>query len=91
MAFKKSESIKRCGGILSKNRAMICDKCSTMCCICKDFLSTSYKAYICENCASFSPSCVICGYSIADNTAYYCFQCKTLEKDRDGCPMKHNF
>lgn len=44
-------------------------------------------ARICDECnyGSFAGKCVVCGGNgVAD--AYYCRECTSLEKDRDGCP-----
>ncbi|ORX73542.1 PHD finger-like domain-containing protein 5A-like protein [Linderina pennispora] len=43
--------------------------------------------HICDECnyGTYKGRCIVCdGRGISD--AYYCKECVTLEKDRDGCP-----
>jgi len=57
------------------------------CVVCDSFVRPATLVRICDECnyGSHQGRCCICGGTgIAD--AYYCKECTTMEKDRDGCP-----
>lgn len=65
----------------------LCHKCDGKCVICDSFVNPDTLVRICDECnyGTFAGKCVVCGGNgIAD--AFYCRECVSLEKDRDGCP-----
>ncbi|KAG7532273.1 hypothetical protein FFLO_03668 [Filobasidium floriforme] len=65
----------------------MCDKCDGKCPICDSYVRPMTLVRICDDCSfgSYAGRCIVCG-SHGISNAYYCTECVTLERDRDGCP-----
>jgi PHD finger-like domain-containing protein 5A len=65
----------------------LCHKCDGKCVICDSFVNPDVVVRICDECnyGTFAGKCVVCG-GAGVSDAYYCRECTSLEKDRDGCP-----
>ncbi|KAH3902925.1 probable Pre-mRNA-splicing factor RDS3 [Saccharomycodes ludwigii] len=76
-----------------KHIGKVCDKCDGRCPICDSMVNPTIKVRICDQCSNNTTkeTCIICGAkNLAKNTAYYCYQCYILEKNKDGCPKVIN-
>jgi PHD finger-like domain-containing protein 5A len=65
----------------------VCERCDGRCVLCDSFVKQATLVRVCDECnyGSFAGKCVVCGGNgVAD--AYYCKECTSLEKDREGCP-----
>ena len=69
----------------------LCEKCDGKCVICDSYVRPATLVRCCDECnyGSFAGRCLICG-GVGVSDAYYCKECTTLERDRDGCPRVIN-
>lgn len=78
------------------NRAHLCSKCDGKCPACDSYVNQAKEARVCDDCSfgTLSERCILCGMKprVGDSLvpAFYCKQCVSLERDRDGCPRVLN-
>ncbi|KAI5453252.1 Pre-mRNA-splicing factor ini1 [Naganishia albida] len=65
----------------------MCEKCDGKCPICDSYVRPKTLVHVCDDCSfgTYAGRCIVCGAPGISN-AYYCTECTSLEKDRDGCP-----
>jgi PHD finger-like domain-containing protein 5A len=82
-----SES-RTCSNIQGRNKGQLCRRCEGGCPSCGSFVGGTVEARICDNCfyELKEERCIKCLSRNITRTAYYCRECVSLEKDRDGCP-----
>ncbi|ODQ63628.1 pre-mRNA-splicing factor ini1 [Nadsonia fulvescens var. elongata DSM 6958] len=65
----------------------LCEKCDGKCPVCDSYVRPTTIVRVCDDCSfgNNAGKCILCGgQGISD--AYYCAECTSMEKDRDGCP-----
>ena len=97
MSARHEADLVVCGRMAGSAVGMLCDRCEGRCVSCDSHVHQKNEAKICDECAfnnAQRQKCIQCCRSLGATgvaganayPAYYCIQCVTLEKDRDGCP-----